>query len=365
MDDNYYVLSAYSESVDIVIVNDSFSTSEYVAALIAAGYEYQDDDNCYMMGQARIRLMSYYGFTLIRFDDSTIMYKTLDRVIDKAVANNFDLWRLEYLCLPSQNDAVYAYNYAYGTYLSMYYDSENFDVDAYKAELIDAGYTTSDERSYTKGDANIYISSTYIELRYNGNPVTTTNYFNSLLIQDGINLTAEAAYPEESLGLNISFAYISGSNSVHHINMNLINPSEETINRVSINGNIIVEYSVSEGSNNAILSIYDLDKVETSMTLYDALEASSFQLSYLSGYESLIDYELYGSNKYFKINDGEGAFATLKTLLSNNAASSKIYEYDDSVTNVLTFQMNNSSGSPVYKIELVSANIISFTVIYQ
>ncbi len=53
--------------------------------------------------------------------------------------------------------------------LEFYYDADEFDVDAYKEALVDAGYVKSGSY-YEKGDAEVYISTSShrIELYYDG-----------------------------------------------------------------------------------------------------------------------------------------------------------------------------------------------------
>ena len=170
MENNYYFISGYNNQCEIVVVNGDITVESYGQALLNAGYTLDpNNSNTYIKGETTVNLLSYYGFLLIRYQDSRTIYKSFAKVISQAVLRGYESWRLDYVLAPTQTGDIYALNYAWDQGISFYYDEDNFDVDAYKAALIEAGYT-KDNNTYTKGDATIYISTSNhtINLSYSG-----------------------------------------------------------------------------------------------------------------------------------------------------------------------------------------------------
>ena len=170
MENNYYFISGYNNQCEIVVVNGDITVESYGQALLNAGYTLDPNNaNTYIKGETTVNLLSYYGFLLIRYQDSRTIYKSFAKVISQAVLRGYESWRLDYVLAPTQTGDIYALNYAWEQVISFYYDEDNFDVDAYKAALIEAGYT-KDNNTYTKGDATIYISTSNhtINLSYSG-----------------------------------------------------------------------------------------------------------------------------------------------------------------------------------------------------
>ena len=170
MENNYYRWSASRNEVMVLISNSSVTQEAYVTALLNAGYtEDTSKPGYYNKGTSTVYTYTYCGFLVISYRDERIIYKSFSEVLAKAVSAGFESWRLDHVLVPSQTGNIYSLSYAWSQTIEFYYDPDVFDVNAYKAELVEAGYNGSGN-SYSKGDASVYIStgSHYISLSYSG-----------------------------------------------------------------------------------------------------------------------------------------------------------------------------------------------------
>ena len=170
MENNYYLNNGWSYEFTVLISNGEVTLEAYVEALLSAGYV-ADIDNAgyYNKGETTVYVYDYDGFLMIQYHDERIIYKSFAEVVSKATSDGFDARVLDYVLAPSQTGNLYSFSYCSSSRLEFYFDAEAFDLDAYKDDLVQDGYTKNGS-SYEKGDASVYISSSghWIELTYNG-----------------------------------------------------------------------------------------------------------------------------------------------------------------------------------------------------
>lgn len=70
--------------------------------------------------------------------------------------------------LPNQEGNLYCLQYAYYEYIDFYFDSEKFDLNAYKEQLVAAGYTKVSSNEYEKDESKVSFYNNSIEVRYSG-----------------------------------------------------------------------------------------------------------------------------------------------------------------------------------------------------
>ena len=168
MDDHYYPYNGWKNEFEVIIINSAVTLQNYGNALLEAGYEYDSEENSYVLDETSVQISLCYGFLKIKYEDNRIIYGSMAEVIEKAKAQYFEEWRLAYMELPNQTGDLYCFDYAYTNYFQFYFDEDNFDVDAYKAQLIEAGYEEIYNNYYEKGEAKVQIYSSSIYVSYSG-----------------------------------------------------------------------------------------------------------------------------------------------------------------------------------------------------
>ena len=170
MEDNYYLWSYSNNEFTTLISSGDVTVEGYVSALLNAGYVADaENPGYYTKDSTSVQVSDYCGFLVIRYHDERIIYKTFLQVVTQAVSQGFDSRVLDHVLAPTQTGSIYALAYCSNMRLEFYYDADEFDVDAYKEALVDAGYVKSGSY-YEKGDAEVYISTSShrIELYYDG-----------------------------------------------------------------------------------------------------------------------------------------------------------------------------------------------------
>ena len=169
MENSYCYDSAWTTEFSVTIANSSVTLEAYQTALLNAGYEYISKTDTYEKENIQVSIRLVYGFLKITYRDTRIIYKSFAKVVEMAAKSGFDTWRLNYVLAPSQTGDIYGFSTAWSQSMTFNYNPEVFDVNAYKAELIAAGYSVEGS-NYSKGEAHVYISTSshYIQLNYTG-----------------------------------------------------------------------------------------------------------------------------------------------------------------------------------------------------
>lgn len=363
MDDSYLFVNYDSKSFEVMIANGSFNLESYRAALLEEGFTYDSENDRYLNGGTIISFGECYGFKTIKFVDERLLYKNLDRICVMAVNNGFDAWRLDGLCLPSQPGELYSLNYCQAESMEWKVDTTKFDFYAYKEELIQAGYVTSNNQRYTKDTLEVYVDSSSISFYDNGPSITSEKFYDGILQKFDFVLSGDITYPEESFGIAVKNYSTYRWDSYFEIDFYSTQKMDHDISTHDVFGDVIVEFFATEDSYFATLHVYDLTKATIGTSVQSACEWCHLYIDTLTGYEQLAKFTLKGPRDYFKCEESEELFATFKTILENNAVLNNIVEFDESEDNVLTFKIDNGVYQSVYKIELISDDIISIMCI--
>ena len=368
MEDSYFYVSSIwgnnkLSGFEVAIINSEFDVNEYTSSLISAGFTYNETSKAYEKGSdINVTLGCYYGFVTINYEDTRLLYKSLNNVVNTAVKNGFYRWRLEYFDLPSQEGNLYAYDHC--TYDSIYINySEDFDVAAYKAELVEKGYSLSTD-TYEKESSYVHFveEENYFVIQYVGNAITSEFYFDSLAIDNGYTFSSDPLYPEEALGLEVTSCYCNNYSGYYEYYLNFNNNIEESIKTAVANNEVVTEF-VTYGYY-GYLKIIDLSKYSASTSVASILSNFGLDVTYWEGHSALESNGIKHYSDYYSSADANQLLATITAVVQANVGN-YVVSYDASTPGVLTFRISNSTSSPTFRFELLSNNVFTVSAIYS
>lgn len=359
MENNYCINYVFNTQLSVVIVNTSFTLSDYRTALLNAGYN-ELSDNHFSKGTSYVSLSTSYGFVRIDYQDSRQILYTWSE-IETQIKNkgSFPEWKLDELTKPTQSGKLFILNsqYSEGFYISY---SDDFDVDAYVSQLEAAGYTGSKEEgayySYSLGSisVNIDCKSKSISFSHYGEPkqYLTDELLATALKERGFSLSNNISVYSDWVGEEVMSydVYTSeGTIYVRFFGKSEI-PSDGQVHYATFGG-VYVEYEIVD--NCYEIRINDLGSGELT-TLESALSNYGFPLdSGVEGYEDIASLEVNRAGNYVQVSNAEDTFNDLYAYYQacETAGSVDSVEKDGDVIIV-------NYGGNKFSIELINDSII-------
>lgn len=359
MENNYCINFAFNTQLSVVIVNTSFTLSDYRTALLNAGYN-ELYDNHFSKGTSYVSLSTSYGFVRIDYQDSRQILYTWSE-IETQIKNkgSFPEWKLDELTKPTQSGKLFTLTsqYSEGFYISY---SDDFDVDAYVSQLEAAGYTGSKEEgayySYSLGSisVNIDCKSKSISFSHYGEPkqYLTDELLSTALKERGFSLSNNISVFSDWVGEEVMSydVYTSeGTIYVRFFGKSEI-PSDGQVHYATFGG-VYVEYEIVDSCYE--IRINDLGSGELT-TLESVLSYYGFPLdSGVEGYEAISVLEVNRAGNYVQVSNAEDSFNDLYAYYQacETAGSIDSVEKDENVIIV-------NCGGEKFSIELINDSII-------